>query len=76
MKISGAAASNKYSFQQCVDIGQAVNAQVVSIGSALDQCHVPGRKTNGPSSADVCFIGAGIHNEPVSATIDDSHSVC
>lgn len=66
MKIVGAAAAKKYSFQKCVDIGRAVNAQVVSIGSALDHCHVPGRQTHESIPRDVCVVGAGIHNEPVS----------
>jgi triose/dihydroxyacetone kinase / FAD-AMP lyase (cyclizing) len=63
-KVVGAAAANKYSFQDCVDLGRAVNAQVVSIGSALDHCHVPGRQTHEPLPRDVVVVGAGIHNEP------------
>lgn len=66
MKITGAAAAKKYSFEQCVSLGRAVNAQVVSIGSALDHCHVPGRQANKPIPRDVAIVGAGIHNEPVS----------
>lgn len=66
MKITGAAAGKKYSFDQCVRIGRAVNDQVVSIGSALDHCHVPGRQGNEPIPNNVCIVGAGIHNEPVS----------
>lgn len=64
MKIAGAAASKKYSFQQCVDIAKAVNAQVVSIGSALDHCHVPGRQKHETLPKDLVVVGAGIHNEP------------
>jgi triose/dihydroxyacetone kinase / FAD-AMP lyase (cyclizing) len=64
MKITGAAASKKYSFQQCVDIARAVNAQVVSIGSALDHCHVPGRQKHETLPRDLVVVGAGIHNEP------------
>lgn len=66
MKITGAAAAKKYDFDRCVSIGRAVNAQVVSIGSALDHCHVPGRQGNEPIPKDVAIVGAGIHNEPVS----------
>lgn len=66
MKITGAAAVKKYSFDKCVSLGRAVNAQVVSIGSALDHCHVPGRQGNQPIPHDVAIVGAGIHNEPVS----------
>ncbi|KAK1533058.1 uncharacterized protein CCOS01_05041 [Colletotrichum costaricense] len=63
MKILGAAAAEKYSFEQCVEIGKAVNDQTVSIGSALDHCHVPGRQYHSVAE-DVCVVGAGIHNEP------------
>lgn len=68
MKIVGAAAAKKYPFDKCVALGRAVNAAVVSIGSALDHCHVPGRQKNETLPADVCVVGAGIHNEPVSST--------
>jgi len=66
MKILGAAASREFSFEKCVEIGKAVNAQLVSIGSALDHCHVPGRHNHEEIGEDVCVVGAGIHNEPVS----------
>ena len=65
MKILGAAAMKEYSFERCVEIGKAVNEQLVSIGSALDHCHVPGRQNHDEIGEDVCVIGAGIHNEPV-----------
>jgi triose/dihydroxyacetone kinase / FAD-AMP lyase (cyclizing) len=65
MKILGAAAARDYSFERCVEIGKAVNEQLVSIGSALDHCHVPGRQNHDNIGDDVCVIGAGIHNEPV-----------
>ncbi|KAK1978914.1 Dak1 domain-containing protein [Colletotrichum cereale] len=63
MKILSAAAAEKHHFDRCVDIGKAVNDQTVSIGSALDHCHVPGRQHNSIAD-DVCVVGAGIHNEP------------
>jgi dihydroxyacetone kinase len=66
MKILGAAAAKEYSFERCVEIGKAVNEQLVSIGSALDHCHVLGRQNHDKIGDDVCVIGAGIHNEPVS----------
>lgn len=66
MKITCAAANAKYSFHQCESIARALNDQVVSIGSTLDHCHVPGRQKNETIPDDVCIIGAGIHNEPVS----------
>ena len=66
MKILGAAAAEEYSFEKLVEIGRAVNEQLVSIGSALDHCHVPGRQNHDEIGEDVCVVGAGIHNEPVS----------
>ncbi|KZL72959.1 dihydroxyacetone kinase [Colletotrichum tofieldiae] len=57
------ASAEKYSFDRCVDIGKAVNDQTVSIGSALNHCHVPGRQYHSIAE-DVCVVGAGIHNEP------------
>ena len=65
MKVLGAAAAKDYSFDQCVKIGQALNEQLVSIGSTLDHCHVPGRQNHDQTPDDVVVVGAGIHNEPV-----------
>ena len=65
MKILGGAAFQGYSFGRCVEIGKSVNSQLVSLGSALDHCHVPGRQTHETIPDNVCVIGAGIHNEPV-----------
>ena len=74
MKILGAAARDKWSFERCLALGQAVNAQTVSIGSALDHCHVPGRQHQSYSN-DVCAVGAGIHNEPAQQMISPFPSV-
>ncbi|KAK6836042.1 dihydroxyacetone kinase [Apiospora arundinis] len=63
-KIATAAAAREYSFDKCVKMAKAVNAEVVSIGSALDHCHVPGRAKHETLPADVVVVGAGIHNEP------------
>lgn len=63
MKILGAAAAEGFSFDDCVSLARAVNDQTVSIGSALDHCHVPGRQHQSISD-DICVVGAGIHNEP------------
>jgi dihydroxyacetone kinase len=65
MKILGAAAAQDYSYEKCIDIGRSVNSQLVTIGSTLDHCHVPGRESHESIPDDVCVIGAGIHNEPV-----------
>lgn len=74
MKILGAAAQEKWSFDRCLALGQAVNAQTVSIGSALDHCHVPGRQHQSYAD-DVCAVGAGIHNEPAQQMISPFPSV-
>ncbi|RSL87243.1 hypothetical protein CDV31_016293 [Fusarium ambrosium] len=63
MKTLCAAAAQDWSLEQCMNLGRAVNDQTVSIGTALDHCHVPGRRYQ--SIPDhVCVVGAGIHNEP------------
>jgi len=69
MKILGAAAAKEYSLDRCVEIGRAVNEQLVSIGSSLDHCHVPGRQSHDKIGKDCLEIGAGIHNEPVSISL-------
>ncbi len=68
MKILCGAAAKGASFERCLSIGRAVNDEVVSIGSSLDHCHVPGREGHKPIPSDVCVVGAGIHNEPVGVT--------
>lgn len=75
MKIIGAAAAEGYSFEQCLALGQAINAQTVTIASALDHCHVPGRAQQSSVSDDVVVIGAGIHNEPGQLHISPAPSV-
>ncbi|KAI3571651.1 Dak1 domain-containing protein [Fusarium oxysporum f. sp. albedinis] len=74
MKILGAASKQHYSFEKCLEIGQAVNDHTVTIGSSLDYCHVPGRQHHSIPQ-DVCVIGAGIHNEPGQQLISPVPSV-
>lgn len=76
MKVLGAAAAREYGFERCVEIGRAVNGQLVSIGSALDHCHVPGRQNHDEIGDDVCVIGAGIHNEPVGVNFEAMIEAC
>ncbi|KAH7390217.1 Dak1 domain-containing protein [Cadophora sp. MPI-SDFR-AT-0126] len=75
MKILGAAAAKEYSFERLVEIGKAVNEQLVSIGSALDHCHVPGRQNHDEIGENVCVVGAGIHNEPAVEKVSPIPSV-
>lgn len=65
MKVLGAAAAKNVGFERCVAIGKALNSQLVSVGSVLDHCHVPGRQNHESIPDEVCIVGAGIHNEPV-----------
>ncbi|CAI7678666.1 unnamed protein product [Penicillium pancosmium] len=75
MKIIGAAAAEGYSFEQCLAPGQAVNGHTVTIASALDHCHVPGRHQQSTVPDDVVVVGAGIHNEPGQLHISPAPSV-
>ncbi|KAJ5919064.1 hypothetical protein N7466_010007 [Penicillium verhagenii] len=75
MKIIGAAASEGYSFESTLELGRAVNAQTVTIASALDHCHVPGRDQQSSVPDDVCVVGAGIHNEPGQLVLNPAPSV-
>lgn len=75
MKIIGAAAAEGYSFEQCLALGQAVNGHTVTIASALDHCHIPGRHQQSTVPDDVVVIGAGIHNEPGQLHVSPAPSV-
>lgn len=74
MKILGAAAAEKWSYDRCLKLGYSLNDATVSIGSALDHCHVPGRQFQA-LPADVCAVGAGIHNEPAQQMLSPFPSV-
>ncbi|KAK9385235.1 Dak1 domain-containing protein [Lipomyces mesembrius] len=64
LKVLGSAAGSGISFDECVAIGSAVNANTVTVGTSLDHCHVPGRQNHETLPEDVCVLGMGIHNEP------------
>ncbi|KAK9453596.1 Dak1 domain-containing protein [Dipodascopsis uninucleata] len=64
LKAMGAAAAQSLELDQVVSIGSSVNANLVTIGSSLDHCHVPGRQNHETLPDDTCVIGMGIHNEP------------
>lgn len=65
-KILGAAAEANLSFADVLNLGQAVNKNLVSIAATLDHCHVPGRSTFAQIPKDTVELGLGLHNEPVS----------
>lgn len=45
-------------------LGEALNAQLVSIATTLDHCHVPGRADHAQLDESTIEIGTGPHNEP------------
>jgi len=65
LKALGAAAAAGESFDDCVALGKSVIAQIVSIATTLDHCHVPGREEHATLNGDEVEIGTGPHNEPV-----------
>jgi len=65
IKLIGAASQKGWSFERCRQIGELGNSQLVTIGTSLDHCHVPGREAFEQVPDGACVIGMGIHNEPV-----------
>lgn len=68
IKLSGAASQKGWAFQRVRKIGELGNSQLVTIGTSLDHCHVPGREAFESVPDDACVVGMGIHNEPVMHT--------
>lgn len=64
LKLCGSAAEEGRSFEECMKIGAAVNANAVTMGSSLDHCHIPGRGHHRSIQEITCVLGMGIHNEP------------
>lgn len=65
LKLLGAAAHESWNFEECWKLGTEVNAQLATIGTSLDHCHIPGRTHHETIDQDACVLGMGIHNEPV-----------
>lgn len=61
----GAATQQGWTFEQCLEIGAQGNAQMVTVGTSLDHCHIPGREHHEHVPDNACVLGMGIHNEPV-----------
>ncbi|OCB85881.1 Dak1-domain-containing protein [Sanghuangporus baumii] len=67
-KILGAAAESSLDLSSLKKLGDAVVANLASIGVGLAHCHVPGRSM--PSEKEniiedgMCELGLGLHNEP------------
>ncbi|KAK5112809.1 hypothetical protein LTR85_011143 [Meristemomyces frigidus] len=64
LKLCGSAAEDGYDFEDCIKIGESVNANAVTVGSSLDHCHIPGREHHRSVPEDAYVLGMGIHNEP------------
>lgn len=66
-KIVGAFAehhSDKHGLEGCEKVAKIVNDNLVTIGSSLDHCKVPGRKFESELNGNQMELGMGIHNEP------------
>ncbi|KAF1970623.1 dihydroxyacetone kinase-like protein [Bimuria novae-zelandiae CBS 107.79] len=64
IKLIGAASQKGWAFEKCRQMGQLGNDQLVTIGTSLDHCHVPGREAFEQVPENTCVVGMGIHNEP------------
>ncbi|KAF2251976.1 dihydroxyacetone kinase [Trematosphaeria pertusa] len=69
IKLIGAASQKGWPFERCRKIGELGNSELVTIGTSLDHCHVPGREAFEQVPEDACVLGMGIHNEPGLRTI-------
>lgn len=66
-KITGAFAEHhsvKYGLKGTAKAAQIVIDNLVTIGSSLDHCKVPGRKFESSLTSEQMEVGMGIHNEP------------
>jgi dihydroxyacetone kinase len=75
IKLTGAASAKDWSFERVKKLGDLGNSQLVTIGTSLDHCHVPGREAFEQVADDSCVLGMGIHNEPVGFSFKLSSSV-
>ncbi|KAF8874699.1 Dak1 domain-containing protein [Gymnopilus junonius] len=65
-KILGALAEGGAALDVVKAYGDAVVANLFSLGVGLDHCHVPGRTKEGRTTLgdEECEVGLGLHNEP------------
>ncbi|KAK4983377.1 hypothetical protein LTR66_008845 [Elasticomyces elasticus] len=65
LKLVGAASHRGWAFERCTELGESVNAQLVTVGSSLDHCHVPGRAHHDSVPQDAYVLAAyasqGLH---------------
>ncbi|CAH02144.1 dihydroxyacetone kinase [Kluyveromyces lactis] len=72
-KIVGAFAekySGKYGLDGVSKVAQVINENLVTIGSSLDHCKVPGRPFETELNEKQMEVGMGIHNEPGVQVLD------
>ncbi|KAL2844143.1 Dak1 domain-containing protein [Aspergillus pseudoustus] len=69
LKLLGAASQLGWGFEECLQLGEETNANIASIGTSLDLCHVMGRAPDDRVAQDACVLGMGVHNEPGLRTI-------
>ncbi|EUC47291.1 hypothetical protein COCMIDRAFT_3711 [Bipolaris oryzae ATCC 44560] len=69
IKLIGGASLQGWAFERCRKMGELGNEQLVTIGTSLDHCHVPGREAFESVQDNACVVGMGIHNEPGLRTI-------
>ncbi|ODQ64494.1 dihydroxyacetone kinase [Nadsonia fulvescens var. elongata DSM 6958] len=63
-KVAGASAQNGDDLSTVTGVAKAIASNVVTIGSSLDHCNVPGRPFETNLKDNEMEIGMGIHNEP------------
>ncbi|CDU23711.1 probable DAK2-dihydroxyacetone kinase [Sporisorium scitamineum] len=67
-KILGAASDKGLDVKRIGELGRNLMDNMVSIGTSLDHCHVPGRpkgaEERGALAEEAAELGMGIHNEP------------
>ncbi|KOS16378.1 dihydroxyacetone kinase [Malassezia pachydermatis] len=78
VKALGAGSENGMDVKSLAKLGRTMVSNLVTVGSSLDHCHVPGRSTDdeergalGPKAVE---IGMGIHNEPGVKHIEEKPS--
>ena len=67
--------SARYGVEGVVKVAHAINENLVTIGSSLDHCKVPGRKFETELNGKQMEVGMGIHNEPGVQVLDSIPSV-
>lgn len=63
-KIAGAMAENGASLKAVADTARKVNSRVISMGTSLDTCTVPGSPKEDRIPEGMAELGLGIHGEP------------